>query len=62
MKKLVIPKFASEREEAEWWDAHAEVVQANLLEAMRSGTAGRDILKRLADQRAAKNPAPAKSN
>jgi hypothetical protein len=62
MKKLLIPKFASEREEAEWWYAHAEVVQANLLEAMRNGTAGRDILKRLADQRAAKNPAPAKSN
>ena len=39
MKKMVVPKFATEREEAEWWDAHMDVVEDNLFEAIGSGTA-----------------------
>jgi hypothetical protein len=42
MKGLIAPKFKSEKEEAEWWDAHMDVVGENLLEAMKKGTAHRD--------------------
>jgi hypothetical protein len=48
MKKLAVPKFATEREEADWWYAQKKVVEANLLEAMRNGTIGRGIVARLA--------------
>ncbi len=47
MIKLVVPKFATEREEAEWWDARMDIVEANLLEAMKNGTIGRGIVERL---------------
>jgi hypothetical protein len=47
MKKLVIPRFATEREEAEWWDAHMDIVGSNLIEAMANGTAGRGTAMRL---------------
>jgi len=47
MKKLVVPKFANEREEANWWDAHMDVVASNLSEAMRNGTAKQGTLQRL---------------
>jgi hypothetical protein len=39
MKKLTVPKFANEREEAEWWDAHMGAVEGNLYEAIRTGQA-----------------------
>jgi hypothetical protein len=32
-----IPKFKSEKDEAEWWDAHPEVVTALFLKAKREG-------------------------
>ena len=32
-----IPKFKSEREEAEWWDAHPGVVTALFLKAKKEG-------------------------
>jgi hypothetical protein len=38
MEKLVVPKFATEAEEAEWWDQHMDVVEANLIEAAERGT------------------------
>jgi hypothetical protein len=38
MMKLVVPKFATESEEAEWWDAHQEALESNFLEAMENGT------------------------
>lgn len=41
MKKLKIPKFATEAQEADWWDRHMDVVEANLIEAMQNGTAHR---------------------
>jgi hypothetical protein len=47
MKKLVVPKCATEREEAEWWDTHMDIVETNLLEAMKNGTAGKGIVQRL---------------
>jgi hypothetical protein len=50
MKNLIVPKFATEREEAIWWDDHKEIVEKNLIEAMKKGTAGRGIVQRLAKQ------------
>lgn len=37
-KKIVIPKFPSENEEAEWWDAHPEVATRLLKDALKQGT------------------------
>jgi len=34
-KKLEMPKFSSEAEEAKWWDSHHELVEDTLLEAMK---------------------------
>jgi predicted DNA binding CopG/RHH family protein len=39
MKELVVPKFENEDEEAKWWDEHADVAEANLMEAIENGTA-----------------------
>jgi predicted DNA binding CopG/RHH family protein len=36
-KKLVVPSFKSEREEAAWWDQHRAEVEADLRIAMRTG-------------------------
>jgi len=62
MKKPVPPKFATEREEADWWYANRAVIEQNFAEALEKGTFRRDIVKRIADERAAKKPTPAKSN
>ncbi len=35
--KTRIPKFKSEREEAEWWDAHPEVITELFLKAKKEG-------------------------
>lgn len=32
-----LPKFKSEKEEAEWWDAHPDVVTALFLKASKEG-------------------------
>jgi len=34
---IAVPKFKSEREEAQWWDAHPEVVTALFLKAGKEG-------------------------
>jgi predicted DNA binding CopG/RHH family protein len=34
---IAIPKFKSEREEAQWWDAHPEVLTALFLKAKKEG-------------------------
>ena len=36
-KKLVIPSFKSEAEEAVWWEEHRAAVEADLRAAMRKG-------------------------
>ena len=33
------PKFTTEAEEAKWWDGHKEMVEENLIQAIRGGTA-----------------------
>ena len=56
VKKLVVPKFATEREEAKWWDDHRDVVEANLSEALRNGTTNHGTAARvLREAREAKN-------
>jgi len=37
MMAIRIPNFKSEKEEAEWWDAHPEVVTELFLKAKREG-------------------------
>jgi hypothetical protein len=35
MKQAVIPKFASEAEEAAWWDAHRSEIEAEIRQRMK---------------------------
>ena len=51
MKKLVVPKFATETEEAKWWDRHMDVVGKNLVGAIRSRSAKRGGPRRLIQER-----------
>jgi len=45
-----------ERQEAQWWDDHKDVVEANLSEALRNGTANRGTMQRvLRESRESKN-------
>ena len=37
--KLVVPKFATEAEEAKWRDDHMDIAEADLFEAIENGTA-----------------------
>src|SRR6266700_2440585 len=34
-----VPRFRTEAEEAEWWDSHMDMVEDQLMSAMRDGTA-----------------------
>lgn len=36
-KKIAIPKFRSEKEEAEWWDAHPRIATRLLKQALKRG-------------------------
>lgn len=47
MKKLIVPKFATEAEEAKWWDGHMDTVGENLIEAIQNGTARRGMAQRI---------------
>jgi predicted DNA binding CopG/RHH family protein len=40
-KGIKIPEFESEAQEARWWDEHKNLVEENLIAAMRDGTAQR---------------------
>ena len=35
--KTAVPRFKSEQEEAEWWDAHPEIITALFLKAKKEG-------------------------
>jgi len=51
-----VPKFATEMEEAKWWDHHKDMVEENLIQAMRDGTVQRGTAQRLArEARASRN-------
>jgi hypothetical protein len=52
---LIVPRFASEREEAEWWEANPDFVLKLFERAKANGTLGNGSVKRrLAAQEAAK--------
>jgi predicted DNA binding CopG/RHH family protein len=40
-KKIVIPKFRSEQQEAQWWDAHPAVATRLLKQALKRGAVQR---------------------
>ncbi len=44
-KEIKIPKFKTEEQEADWWDAHPEVATRIMARAVKSGTAKRRPLK-----------------
>jgi predicted DNA binding CopG/RHH family protein len=51
-----IPEFESETQEASWWDEHKDMVEENLIAAMREGTAEKGNAQRLAKEaRVSKN-------
>ena len=53
---IKVPEFESEAQEARWWEEHKDLVEENLIEAMRDGTAQRGSAQRLAKEaRASKN-------
>ena len=45
--RMKVPQFATEAEEAKWWDDHKEMVEENLIQAIRDGTARRGTAQRL---------------
>ena len=50
------PAFATEAEEAKWWDDRKEMVEDNLIQSIRDGTARRGTVRRLAlEARASRN-------
>ena len=50
MKTLVVPEFESDDEEAQWWYDHKDIVEHNLSEALRKGTANRGTMQRVLRQ------------
>jgi predicted DNA binding CopG/RHH family protein len=46
-RRSKIPKFATEAEEARWWDRNAKMVEKGLVTALRTGTAQRGTAQRL---------------
>jgi len=47
---MEIPEFESEAQEAAWWDDHRTLVEENLSNAMRDGTAQKGTAQRLAQE------------
>jgi len=42
-KQIVIPRFRSEAEEAEWWDGHPELATEIMKRAVKAGKARRAV-------------------
>ena len=51
MKKVKVPRFRTEAEEAKWWDSHMDVVEANLVEGIKTGAAQRGGPQRVIRER-----------
>ena len=51
MKKVKVPRFATEAQEAKWWDNHMDVVEANLVEGIKTGAAQRGGPRRVIQER-----------
>jgi hypothetical protein len=51
-----VPKFATEAEEAKWWDDHKEMIERNLIRAIDNGTVQNGTAGRLVrEARASRN-------
>lgn len=51
-----VPKFATEAEEAKWWDDHKEMIERNLIRAIDDGTVQHGTARRLVrEARASRN-------
>jgi hypothetical protein len=50
-KKLKLPKFSSEAEEAKWWDSNHELVEDTLLEAIKKGKTKEGMAMKLTRER-----------
>ena len=46
--RVKVPKFGTESEEAKWWDDHKDMVEENLIQAMRDGMVQRGTAARSA--------------
>lgn len=56
-ERMVIPAFASEAEEAAWWDSHRDLVEQRFLQAASAGTLGRGrVAKRAAGKPSGASP------
>jgi hypothetical protein len=51
MKKLKVPRFRNETEEAKWWDDHMDLVAANLIEGIKTGVVQRGGPRRVIQER-----------
>ena len=51
MRKIKAPRFRTEAQEAKWWDEHMDVVEANLLEGIKTGAAQRGGPPRVIQER-----------
>ena len=51
MKKVKVPRFRTEAEEAKWWDEHMNAVEANLAEAIKTGAAHKGGPRRVIPER-----------
>lgn len=47
---MKVPKFATEAEEARWWDRNAKMVENELVAALRTGTAQPGTAQRLVQE------------
>ena len=56
LARRIAPAFATEAEEAKWWDANRKMVEDNLALAMKNGTIEKGTAKRLMiESRASRN-------
>ena len=51
MKKIKVPQFRTEAEEAKWWDDHMGSVAANLVEGIKTGSARQGGPRRVMQER-----------
>lgn len=45
-----VPKFATEAEEAQWWYDNREMVDREMIKAMKNGTVGRNFKERIQER------------
>jgi len=51
MKKVNVPRFRTEAQEAKWWDEHMGEVEGNLMQGIKTGVAQRGGPRRVIQER-----------